>query len=63
MASYTHWTLLANRWAACVNYGSPISAWTSEMHTILKECGGDTLAAGQELCRRRAARQSLKSAR
>lgn len=63
MPSYTHWTLLANRWAACVNYGSPISAWTSEMHTILKECGGDKLAAYQELCRRRAARQSLKSAR
>lgn len=62
MASYTHWTLLAQRWSECVNYGSPISAWTHEMHTILKECGGDTLAAYQELCRR-AARQSLKSAR
>ena len=56
MASYAHWTLLAKRWGECVDYGSPSSAWTREMHTILKECAGDTKAATQELGRRRAAR-------
>lgn len=63
MASYTHWTQLAQRWSECVDYGSPISAWTREMRTILNECDGDTLAATKELGRRRAARQSLRTAR
>ena len=59
MPSYTHWMLLAKRWSECVDYGSPVSAWTREMHAILKECAGDTQAAYRELCRRRA----LNSAR
>lgn len=32
MKSYYFWTSQANRWADCVDFGSPVSAWSSAMH-------------------------------
>ena len=31
MPSYLFWTLLANRWAEDVDFGSPMSSWTDSM--------------------------------
>ena len=49
MASYTHWLLLSMRWNASIDYGSPISGWTTRMHEILNECHGDKLKATFQL--------------
>lgn len=50
---YSFWTEQARRWAKCVDYGSPMSAWTAEMQEILTECGGDRLKATEALRLRR----------
>lgn len=44
----------ADRWHRSVNYGSVISAWTSEMFQILKECNGDKAKATEVLAKRKA---------
>ena len=49
MKSYYAWTSQADRWAACVDFGSPMSAWTQEMHDALDHCNGDRMAAQQYL--------------
>mgnify|MGYP007008285190 CR=1 FL=1 len=51
---YSFWTEQARRWDKCVDYGSPMSAWTAEMHETLSECGGDRLKATEALRQRRA---------
>lgn len=53
MTSYQFWTEQAERWNKCVDYGSPMSAWTQEMHCVLGECGGDRLKATQVLRQRK----------
>lgn len=60
---YSFWTEQARRWAECVDYGSPMSAWTAEMHETLSECGGDRLKATEALRQRRAAQQSAGHSR
>lgn len=32
MKPYYEWTLLAQRWGVCVDFASPMSAWTPAMH-------------------------------
>lgn len=57
MPSYQFWTEQARRWSEDVEYASPMTAWTQEMYDILRESGGDTLVALDELRRRRAERR------
>lgn len=45
MKSYQFWTEQAKRWSESVDYGSPMSAWTSQMFEILNQCNGDKLKA------------------
>lgn len=54
MASYTHWLMLSMKWQACVDFGSPITAWTSRMHEILDECNGNRLQATFQLQKEKA---------
>lgn len=49
MVSYTHWLMLSIRWRKCVDYASPVSAWTKRMFEILNECNGDKLKATNQL--------------
>ena len=53
--TYNFLTEQARRWDKCVDYGSPMSAWTAEMHETLTECGGDRLKSTEALRQRRAA--------
>jgi len=50
--NYTRRLLRDNRWQAAVDYSSPMTAWTQEMHKVLAECGGDKLKAATVLARR-----------
>lgn len=54
MSSYNFWIEQADRWQKCVDFGSPISAWTLEMHETLKEFDGNSLMAGAAINTRRA---------
>ena len=37
MTSYAFWTAQAKRWQNSVDFGSPISAWTTAMHAEYKK--------------------------
>ena len=50
--NYTRRLLRDNRWQAAVDYASPMTAWTQEMHKVLAECGGDKRKAARVLARR-----------
>lgn len=57
MASAFFWMDQARRWSACVDYGSPMGAWTQEMRDVLREHDGDKRTAMDEIRRRRATRR------
>jgi hypothetical protein len=42
------------KWQACVDFASPITAWTSRMHEILDKCDGDRLKATFQLQKEKA---------
>lgn len=59
MKSYSFWIDQARRWDECVDYGSPITAWSSRMFDILRECDGDKLKASEVLQNERAAARKI----
>jgi len=54
MVNYNFWISRSNRWAAVVDYASPVSAWTTDMFKILEQCNGNKVQATKELRKLRA---------
>lgn len=51
--TYTQRAMLDKRWNDAVDFGSPISAWTPDMHAALKDAGGDRMKAAKILAAKR----------
>ena len=45
MTTYQFWQDQASRFNKVVDYGSPITSWTSEMLKVVCDCDGDKIKA------------------
>lgn len=45
---YYEYTLLAEKWSKCIDYGSPVSSWYTRMFEILRENNGDIVKADSQ---------------